>query len=224
VKTVPITYFSDALCIWAYIAELRVAALKRSFGEQLHLEFKFCSVFGDTARKIAKNWGGKGGFEGFNAHLLQAAAAFPEITVNPDIWLTVRPASSNSPHLFLKAVSLDEADGGCAPGTMEATLHALRRAFFEDGRDIARWEVQCDVGARSGVNAAVVEAAMHDGTAFAALAADYQDAEAMGVQGSPSFVLNDGRQKLYGNVGFRIIEANIQELLRTPQADQASWC
>ena len=46
----------------------------------------------------------------------------------------------------------------------------------------------------------------------------------MRIEGSPSFVLNEGRQKLYGNVGFRIIEANIQELLRAPGGDQASWC
>jgi hypothetical protein len=44
------------------------------------------------------------------------------------------------------------------------------------------------------------------------------------IQGSPSFVLNDGRQILYGNVGFKIIEANIREILRQPTADQASWC
>ena len=62
------------------------------------------------------------------------------------------------------------------------------------------------------------------GRAHAALAADYQDAAAMGVQGSPTFILNGGRQKLYGNVGYRILEANIQELLRTPNADQANWC
>ena len=49
-------------------------------------------------------------------------------------------------------------------------------------------------------------------------------ADALGLQGSPSFVLNDGRQKLYGNVGYRVIEANIEELLRAPSADQASWC
>lgn len=30
--------------------------------------------------------------------------------------------------------------------------------------------------------------------------------------------------KLYGDVGFRIIEANIEELLRVPGDDQASWC
>jgi hypothetical protein len=56
------------------------------------------------------------------------------------------------------------------------------------------------------------------------LAADYQVAEKMRIEGSPSFVLNEGRQKLYGNVGFHLIEANIQELLRTPRADEASWC
>ena len=46
----------------------------------------------------------------------------------------------------------------------------------------------------------------------------------MNIQGSPSFVLNEGRQKLYGNVGYRILEANIHELLRAQPADQASWC
>jgi protein-disulfide isomerase len=62
------------------------------------------------------------------------------------------------------------------------------------------------------------------GAAFARLAEDYQDADKMRIEGSPSFVLNDGRQKLYGDVGFRIIEANIQELLQLPAGDQASWC
>jgi predicted DsbA family dithiol-disulfide isomerase len=38
----------------------------------------------------------------------------------------------------------------------------------------------------------------HSGSAYAALAADYQDADRMGIEGSPSFVLNERRQKLYG--------------------------
>ena len=46
----------------------------------------------------------------------------------------------------------------------------------------------------------------------------------MRIEGSPSLVLNEGRQKLYGNVGFRVIEANIQELLREPRINDASWC
>jgi hypothetical protein len=63
-----------------------------------------------------------------------------------------------------------------------------------------------------------------NGVAFARLAADYQDADKMRIEGSPSLVLNEGRQKLYGNVGFRLIDANIQGLLRAPRADDASWC
>ena len=43
------------------------------------------------------------------------------------------------------------------------------------------------------------------------------------VVGSPAFMLGEGRQKLYGNVGYRILEANIQEVLADP-SERASWC
>lgn len=221
---VPIVYFSDVLCVWAYLAELRVEAVRKAFGDQVAIEHRFVSVFGDTARKIPQAWAGKGGYEGFNAHLRQTAESHPEIAVHTDLWLGVRPASSWGAHLFLKAAQLDAAAGGGAPGAAEAAIQAMRRAFFAEGRDIGRWEVQREVGEAAGVDVGRAQALMADGRAFAALASDYQDAEALRLQGSPSFVLNDGRQKLYGNVGFRIIEANVQELLRAPGSDQASWC
>jgi predicted DsbA family dithiol-disulfide isomerase len=91
-------------------------------------------------------------------------------------------------------------------------MWAFRCGFFRDCRDIARWDVQCELAEALGVDINAIEKSIHDGTAFARLAADYQDADKMRIEGSPSFVLNEGRQKLYGDVGFRIIEANIQEL------------
>ena len=100
----------------------------------------------------------------------------------------------------------------------------MRSAFFEQAQDIAVERVQQEVAMRVGVRLGAVQPSLRDGRAHAALAYDYQDAQTMGVQGSPTFLLNDGRQKLYGNVGYRIIEANIQELLRDPNPDQASWC
>jgi predicted DsbA family dithiol-disulfide isomerase len=223
-KTVPITYFSDMLCIWAYVAQLRVNELKAAFGDQIRIEAKFCSVFGASARKISTTWRDKGGYEGFNAHLRHVAEQFPEIPVSPELWLTVRPQSSTSPHLFLKAVSLQEAAGECPAGTTEDVTWALRQAFFERARDIGRWEIQCAAGEAAGLDLAVIEARIRDGSAYAALGSDLQDAEAMHVHGSPSFVLNEGRQTLYGNVGYRVLEANVQELLRAPSVDQASWC
>ena len=75
-----------------------------------------------------------------------------------------------------------------------------------------------------GADIGAIEQLIHDGIAFARLAADYQEADKMQIEGSPSLVLNQGRQKLYGNVGFRVIEANILELLREPNMTDASWC
>jgi predicted DsbA family dithiol-disulfide isomerase len=80
------------------------------------------------------------------------------------------------------------------------------------------------VAEQAGAAPARLRPLIDNGAAFAALASDLQDAETLRLQGSPTLVLNDGRQKLYGNVGFRIIEANVQELLREPKAGQASWC
>ena len=222
--TIPMICFSDVLCIWAYFAETRIAALKAEFADQIRLEHRFCSVFGDTERKMATTWRDRGGHAGFNAHLMEAAAKLPEISVNPQIWQTVKPASSTSPHLFLKAVQAEETAGLCAPGTFEAALLAMREAFFRDAQDIGCWSVQCAVGTACDIELTAIEGRIHDGTAFAALASDYEAASAMTIQGSPSFILNDGRQTLYGNVGYRILQANIQELLRSPTPDQASWC
>ena len=64
---------------------------------------------------------------------------------------------------------------------------------------------------------------MDEGRAFAALFADAELQKQHLIQGSPTFLLNEGRQKLYGNVGYRIIRANLEELLEGPE-DLASWC
>ena len=64
---------------------------------------------------------------------------------------------------------------------------------------------------------------IESGAAFAGLDDDLQLKEKYGVSGSPTLVLNEGRQIIYGNVGYRVIEANIQELLTQPEY-QASWC
>lgn len=103
-------------------------------------------------------------------------------------------------------------------------MWAFRCAFFRDCRNIARWDVQCELAGALGVDIDAIEKRIHERTAFARLAVDYQDADKMRIEGSPNFVLNDGHQKLYGDVAFRIIEANILELLRAPGGDQTSWC
>lgn len=186
---VEITYFSDVLCIWAYVSEARMTAVKEKFGDKVRIRHRFCSVFGDTAGKIKLNWKDKGGYQGFNAHLLHTAEKFPHITLHPDIWLKTRPPSSASPHLFMKAVQEWERDttatGQAPPGIFDQLMWALRNAFFHDCRDISRWEVQCEIAESVGANIGAIKELIHSGAAFAGLAADYQDADKMRIEGSP---------------------------------------
>ena len=44
-----------------------------------------------------------------------------------------------------------------------------------------------------------------------------------GIKGSPCFVMNEGRQILFGNVGYRVLQTNINELFNRT-SDEASWC
>jgi predicted DsbA family dithiol-disulfide isomerase len=161
--------------------------------------------------------------------LREVAQRFPHIEVHPDIWLKTRPVSSASPQLFLKAIQQCDHDNGlpkstATPTVLDRVAWAFRHAFFRDCRDIARWDTQCEIAEALGTDIDAIERCIDSGVAFARLAADYQDADKMRIEGSPSFVLNEGRQKFYGNVGFHLMDANIQELLRAPNADEASWC
>jgi predicted DsbA family dithiol-disulfide isomerase len=224
-----VTYFTDILCVWAYVSQVRVDALNTTFGDTLRLEHRFCSVFGDSVKKINGAWKDKGAYEGFNLHLRHVAKKFPHVKLHPDIWLAVRPLSSASPQLFLKAVqrwanTLVASKDECGLAIFDRVMWAFRCAFFQDCRDISRWSIQCEVAESAGVNVDAVLELIHCGKAFADLSSDYQDADKMRIEGSPSLVLNEGRQKLYGNVGFRVMQANIQELIRTPHRDEASWC
>lgn len=102
----------------------------------------------------------------------------------------------------------------------KTVLHEHRLVFFERRLDISSWSVLEDVG----VSVNDVQEAIDSGVAHADLEADHRDQQILMVQGSPTFILNEGRQKLYGNVGYGVIEANMKELLRSPMAGAASWC
>lgn len=226
---IEVKYFSDVLCIWAYASQARIEAAKDKFGDAIQLKYQFCPVFGDTDRKITSAWSKKGGYDGFNAHLRTVAERFPHIEVHPEIWLKARPPTSASAHLFMKAVERWSCETGTAGShssekIFDQILWAFRCAFFRDCRDVARRDVQCEIAEALGADIVAIAKHIDSGVAFAELAADYKDADEMRIEGSPSFVLNEGRQKLYGNIGFRLIEANIQELLRSPRTDDASWC
>ncbi len=215
---IPIDYYSDVLCVWAWIAQHRLDELNKQLGDKIEFRYHYLDVFGDTALKMNTQWAERGHYKGFAQHVIESAAGFNEVTVNPAIWSQVRPTTSANAHLFLKATELSF-------GIEAATAFALRirQAFFLDAEDIGQFTVLFDLLQQQKLEKETVNQAITNGTAIAALMSDYKKAKQHGIKGSPSYQMDNGRQTLYGNVGYRILNANIEELLKNP-ADEASWC
>ncbi len=229
---IKISYFSDLLCVWAYISQARVDELKSSFGARIQLDYRFIPVFGTVEHHIDKGWKARGGLAGYGEHVVKTCRDFPHVEVHPRIWQDDVPASSANVHLFLKAVQ-HLVSSGAIPDQHGSDLHGrsvfeemmwrLRVAFFRDARNIARREVQLGLAGELGLPVDLIRVSIDDGTAMAGLCRDLDLCKEFAVGGSPTYVLNEGRQKLYGNVGYKIIAANVQEILHRPES-QASWC
>ena len=216
--SIHIDYYTDVLCVWAWIAQPRLDELNRQWAGRVIIRHRYLDIFGDSHRKIARQWGEMDGFEKFGAHVVKSVAPFENLEVNPDIWTKVRPRSSLQAHLFLKAVALvtDEA-------LVEPVALRIRRAFFSEARDINDYSTLIECAEAENIDEQLLKSALRDGSAIAALSDDQRSANALGMRGSPTWVLNEGRQLLYGNVGYRILDANIEELARHPTLE-ASWC
>lgn len=68
-----------------------------------------------------------------------------------------------------------------------------------------------------------IQAQINSGEAYALLSKDFELVKEDTVTVSPTLIFNDGRQRLNGKVGYRVIEANIRGLLHNPP-DEQSWC
>jgi predicted DsbA family dithiol-disulfide isomerase len=230
--TTHISYVSDMLCIWAYVAEARLDELRKEFGSSIALQYRFIPVFGATRYRIGEGWEDRGGYAGFGKHVREVAAGFPHVSVSEAVWSEVAPTTSSTAHEVLCAARL-LVDEGVLDTThqvdfsgrtvFEEATWQIRRAFFEHARDISDRDVLLDVLGQVGISAAAIEAKVKSGEAMAEVCRDIELRDEYKIEGSPTYYLNQGRQKLYGNVGYRVVSANLRELLERP-GHQASWC
>lgn len=224
-----ITYFSDVLCIWSYISQIRLDQLAKEYGDKIEISEHFCSVFPDARTKTAAVWKDKGGYDAMNKLFQRLARKYDHISIHADVWTVAQPYSSTGIHQVLKAYQAVgvEDQGADMPYAKTLGAKAVRRfreAFFTEGRDISSWDVQMELAAELGVDADKITALLRSSQAAAMLDADLTLADKLGVKGSPTFVMNEGRQFLFGNVGYKLLQANVEELFREQAENAASWC
>ena len=231
--TIRIEYFSDVLCVWAYGGQIRVDELKRDFGDAVEIEYRFVPIFGAARHNVERNWRDKGGRAGFNQHLQQVVSNWEHVDVHPGVWTEVAPQTSTTAHLYLKAIQMllqqGEISDRCVAewrdrNAFEQALWMMREAFFLHGRNIALRSEQDAIAEQLQLPVDAIHQLIDCGEAHAGLHLDDEARHNYHIPGSPTMVLNEGRQLLYGNVGYRIIDANIRELLHNRSHGEASWC
>ncbi len=220
---ITLDYFTDVLCIWAYVAQIRLDELHQQFDQDIQVNEHFITLFGNTEKRIGEGWKNKGGFDGFNQHVMHVAEQFPHLKINPNVWKTCRPASSANSHLFLKSVQLLVNENKISAKKFQQLIWNIRSAFFKDALDISDSKILQKLAEELSLPIDLIQHKLDNGLAIAALCSDMEMREQFKLEGSPTYLLDNGRQKLYGNVGYRILEANVQELLERPEGI-ASWC
>jgi len=230
-ERVILDYYTDVLCVWAYVAQVKLDELRKEFGDQIVINYRFISLFGNTEKCIGQNEK-RGGFQRYSTAVKKIASNFGHVTVHPEIWQGQVPPSSLPAHLYLNAVKLLEhektisakpLDNFEGRSLFEEFVWRLRLAFFRHNRDIAAKTVLVNEAAALGIPIDAIESQIESGRAHAALASDTEERYARMIEGSPTYVMNEGRQKLYGNIGYLAIAANVRELLENPMG-MPSWC
>ena len=222
-EPIRITHFSDTLCVWAYVSQVRMDELQKNFPGSVAVDTRYFHVFGNVADKIDATWKDRGGLRGYREHVRSVVDKFAHVTLHAQTWERSAPHSSMPSHLFLCAVRLLDSSEGAPGGLLARAEWAVREAFFKEGADISQRDVLLGVAEQIGVPSAEVERILGTGAAHAALCEDLDLARQHSIQASPTLLFNEGRQRLTGNVGYRIIEANVRELLEGAPG-QLSWC
>ena len=220
---IEISHFSDTLCVWAYVSQVRINELESEFGDQVQIDFCLLPVFGHARSKLETQWQSKGGIEAYNQHVIEIVKQFGHVDIHHDIWLTAAPHSSLPSHLFLSAVKIAEFQQVVPPGSYSRLSWHFRESFFARLADISDYQVLCALAEDLDLPLAQIEEKISKGEAYARLSIDMQAAKDLAVRSSPTMIFNNDRQRLAGNVGYRIIKANISELLENPSSQQ-SWC
>lgn len=213
VDTLTFEYWSDPLCIWAMVAQPKLEQVLERWERRVDVRYRIIPVFGSILWRFREGpWAEKG-----PAGRAEATRSIAEAHGRDDVsgacWLHDCPASSWPACAALKAVFAMEDDEEVEVGVAASYQLAMRRRFFVDAKNVTRRTEQLALAEELALPLAALERRLDDGTATAALWEDHQRREAMGIQGSPTYVFDGGRAMLYGNFPAEVLLATVTELV-----------
>lgn len=208
------SYWSDPLCIWAFVAQDRLERVLAELGERLQVDYRVVVVFGSVPWRFHGGPWTASGPAGRRRATRAIAAQHGHPEVSGAFLEGDCPATSWAPAAAIKAVCELERLGLAAEGSGARYLDALRRRLFVDNLNIARRSVQLELCEAHDLPRVEVERRLDDGSALARVWEDQAEKDRLRLQGSPTYVFDAGRAMLYGNVAYGVLHATLDELLR----------
>jgi predicted DsbA family dithiol-disulfide isomerase len=123
---VKINHFSDVLCVWAYVSQVRCDELCERFGESVSIDWRYIHVFGSVHEKMRAQWEAQGGIAAYGQHVKEVAAKFDHVAIHPKVWVENTPESSMPSHLYLCAVRTLVEAGEVEPDAVERAAWSIR--------------------------------------------------------------------------------------------------
>ena len=214
VKQIEFEYWSDPLCIWAYVAQPKLEAVLEKHGDLLAPRYRVVPVFGSVPQRFTTgSWADKGP-KGRAEATKRVASEHGHDDVNGECWLEDCPASSWAPGLALSAVFRMVDEGAVSLQQAAQYQWRMRQRFFVNNENVARREVQMSLAEETDIPRAALECRLDDGSAMSALWEDHARRETLGLRGSPTFVFDGGRAMLYGNFSEAVLNATVEELVK----------
>jgi predicted DsbA family dithiol-disulfide isomerase len=175
---VELVLYHDVLCSWCYVADARLDYLRDEYGPALRWSLrpyplrpenqlpdrKQRSVLARHLRRLGREQEGKG--------------------VKPDLWTGQDPPASSVPPLVALEAALPQG-----PELQREFLKAMRRAAFLESINVARRDVQFELGARVGLELGRFAEQLDDPRVEQDVNEAVEEAEALGIRGVPALVI-----------------------------------
>ena len=173
--TVKITVWSDYVCPFCYLEEPVLERIREEYGERVEIDWRAFELRPDPVPTFDP--------DGEYLHRVWNSSVYP-MAERRGMTLRLPPVQPRS------RTALEAAEFARAEGKFDEMHHALFRAFFEDGRDLADLEVLLEVGASVGLDRDRLRAALTEGRYTDKVLADERLAQEIGISGVPSMLVS----------------------------------
>ncbi|MGI8650479.1 MAG: DsbA family oxidoreductase [Rubrobacter sp.] len=173
-KRAKITVFSDYVCPFCYLEEPDLERVREEYGDRVEVDWRAYELRPDPIPTLDP--------DGEYLHRVWNASVYPMAEA---LGMTLRlpPVQPRS------RKALEAAEFARKRGLYDETHHALFRAFFEDGRDLADKEVLLEVGESVGLDREELRAALAEGHYTDKVISDEELAKKLGVESVPTMLV-----------------------------------